>query len=120
MLETRLGAGGWGQVFKATRDGQTRAVKVMHPGQDYETLLAALARKLPGAVLAVGLTQQDPSSFPRPADSPRLQTLDYIETARLPVAGSFDDYWAARGKNLRQNMKKQRAKLQQDGVSTHL
>lgn len=31
LLETRLGAGGWGQVFKATRDGQTRAIKVMHP-----------------------------------------------------------------------------------------
>ncbi len=31
LLETRLGAGGWGQVFKASREGQTRALKVMHP-----------------------------------------------------------------------------------------
>jgi serine/threonine protein kinase len=30
-LEMRLGAGGWGQVFKASRDGQTKALKVMHP-----------------------------------------------------------------------------------------
>ena len=37
-----------------------------------------------------------------------------------PIAGSFDDYWNARGKNLRQNMKKQRAKLQKDGVATRL
>ena len=51
--------------------------------------------------------------MPRPAESPRLQTLDYIQTARLPIAGSFDDYWSARGKNLRQNMRKQRAKLRE-------
>jgi formylglycine-generating enzyme required for sulfatase activity/serine/threonine protein kinase len=31
LLETRLGAGGWGQVFRATRDGDVRALKVMHP-----------------------------------------------------------------------------------------
>jgi hypothetical protein len=31
QLEERLGAGGWGQVFRAVRDGQTRALKVMHP-----------------------------------------------------------------------------------------
>lgn len=31
LLEARLGAGGWGQVFRATRAGQTRALKVMHP-----------------------------------------------------------------------------------------
>jgi serine/threonine protein kinase len=29
-LEERLGAGGWGQVFRATRGGQTRALKVLH------------------------------------------------------------------------------------------
>ncbi len=31
LLETRLGAGGWGQVFQANRKDQTRALKVMHP-----------------------------------------------------------------------------------------
>jgi len=31
QLEERLGAGGWGQVFRAVRDGQKRALKVMHP-----------------------------------------------------------------------------------------
>ncbi len=30
-LEQLLGRGGWGQVFKATRDGEERALKVMHP-----------------------------------------------------------------------------------------
>jgi formylglycine-generating enzyme required for sulfatase activity/tRNA A-37 threonylcarbamoyl transferase component Bud32 len=31
LLEARLGAGGWGQVLKASRDSQVRALKVMHP-----------------------------------------------------------------------------------------
>ena len=30
-LEQLLGRGGWGQVFKATRNGEERALKVMHP-----------------------------------------------------------------------------------------
>ena len=30
-LELLLGRGGWGQVFKATRGGEARALKVMHP-----------------------------------------------------------------------------------------
>jgi hypothetical protein len=93
---------------------------VMRPRQDFESLLSALAKRLPGAALLIGVTQQDPAYIPRPTDSPSLQTLDYIQTARLPVSGSFDDYWSQRGKNLRHNMKRQRAKLTQDGVATHL
>jgi hypothetical protein len=36
------------------------------------------------------------------------------------LAGSFNDYWVARGKNLRQNMRKQRNKLAADGIETTL
>ena len=93
---------------------------VMRPDQDFERLLSGLAKRLPGMALAIGVTQQDPASFRRPAESARLHTLDYIRTAWVPIAGSFDDYWAKRGKNLRNNMKKQRAKLEQDGVTTNL
>lgn len=89
---------------------------VMRPGLDLEVLLASLAAKLPGMAVAVGLTQQDPNLHSRPQQSARLHTLDYIQTARLPIAGSFDDYWAARGRNLRHNMKRQRAKLQAEGI----
>lgn len=93
---------------------------VMRPDQDFEVLLSTLARKLPGAVLAIGITQQDPGCIARPAASPLLSTLDYIQTARVAIAGSFDDYWSRRGKNLRHNMKRQRAKLENDGVATRL
>jgi len=93
---------------------------IVRPGQDSARLLAALGRKLPGLVLLVGLTQQDPSSVPRPADSERLKTLDYIQTARVPIVGTFNEYWSHRGKNLRHNMKRQRAKLLQEGITPRL
>jgi CelD/BcsL family acetyltransferase involved in cellulose biosynthesis len=92
----------------------------MRPGQEVEPLLSSLARGLPGMALIVGVTQQDPDCVPRPADTPRLQTLDYIRTARIAVSGSFDEYWSLRGKNLRHNMKRQRAKLAQDGIAARL
>ena len=90
------------------------------PGLELEPVLAALLMKLPGFALAIGITQQDPILLPRPTDTPRLQTLDYIQTAWVEVTGSFEDYWNARGKNLRHNMRKQRSKLDADGIRTRL
>jgi len=85
-------------------------------------LLRALLRRLPGPGLVAGLTQCDPMLMTRPADSATVRTLDYIQTARITIAGagSFDAYWEARGKNLRNNLKKQRNRLRQDGIDTHL
>jgi CelD/BcsL family acetyltransferase involved in cellulose biosynthesis len=93
---------------------------LQQPGLDLEALLAGLVRALPGFPLVFGLTQMDPALMPRPPDSAQLSTLDYIDTARVTLAGTFDDYWQARGKNLRSNLKKQRAKLDKDGVALAL
>lgn len=90
------------------------------PGCPLPALLDSLLRALPGMPLVLGLTQCDPFLVPRPADGPRLATVPYIDTARVTVAGSFDDYWAARGKNLRANLKKQRARLLKEGIATRL
>jgi CelD/BcsL family acetyltransferase involved in cellulose biosynthesis len=67
-----------------------------------------------------GISQQDPDLLNRPVTSRHLSTKDYIETARITVADSFDSYWAARGKNLRQNMKRQRSRLIRDHVTSRL
>jgi hypothetical protein len=85
-------------------------------------LLASLLRALPGPALMVGLTQCDPVLVTRPDDASRssVRSFDYIRTARISVQGSFDDYWNARGKNLRNNLKKQRNRLRQDGIATRL
>ena len=83
---------------------------------DLDALLATLMRKLPGLPLVVGLTQCDPLLLSRPAASAGLQSADYIDTARIIVTGSFDEYWAARGKNLRANLKKQRTRMIKEDI----
>ncbi len=88
--------------------------------ETFDSILTGLPGALPGLALAVGITQQDPRIARRSPDSSRVATLDYIRTAHVTVSGTFDDYWAARGKNLRHNVKRQVAKLAQDGVSTRL
>ncbi|MFC0250913.1 GNAT family N-acetyltransferase [Massilia consociata] len=93
---------------------------LQRPELPLEALLAGLVRALPGFPLVFGLTQMDPALMPRPADSPSLRTLDYIDTARVTIHGSFEAYWTARGKNLRSNLKKQRARLDKEGVPLRL
>lgn len=91
--------------------------------QSPELPLEDLARSLLGCVplgLRIGLSQIDPLYAKRPADSGRVSTLEYITTPWLRIEGSFADYWAARGKNLRTNMKKQRDKLAAQNVVTRM
>lgn len=93
---------------------------VMEPSLDVRQLMVDLLRALPGFSVVIGVTQQDPDLIPRPEDSGCLKTLDYIETARIVTASGFEDFWAARGKNLRHNMKRQRNRLEKDGIVTRL
>lgn len=96
------------------------ALWLQRPGADVSVLLAGLVRALPGAALVVGLTQCDPFLLPRPGDSARDACSDYIDTARITVAGDADTWWNGRGKNLRANLKKQRNKLHDAGIATRM
>jgi hypothetical protein len=87
---------------------------------NWSELLPSLIKKLPGFPLVLGITQQDPALIPRPDDGGSMEIMDYIQTARISVQGNFDNYWSMRGKNLRQNMRKQRNKLENDAVITRL
>lgn len=69
-----------------------------------------------GFCLGLSITQVDPHVAARAEDTPDSQHTDYIDTGWIDIEGSFDEYWCARGKNLRQNMRKQRAKLLAKGV----
>jgi hypothetical protein len=93
---------------------------LQQPGLSAAELFHGLFPALPGFPLLVGITQLDPEILARPSSTPSLATLDYIQTARITVTGSFDSYWAARGKNLKHNVKRQRARLEKDGVKPHL
>lgn len=88
--------------------------------RDLADLAGSLVRRLPGLALGLGLTQLDPALIARPDGSNALQTLDYIHTSHVDIAEAFDAYWDARGKNLRQNTKKQRNKLTTEGIECRL
>lgn len=88
--------------------------------QSLEQQAKSLLEAFPGLALTLGLTQLDSMLLPRPVDSASLRTQDYIETAWVDVDGGFDAYWESRGKNLRQNSKKQRNKLATEGLETQL
>jgi Acetyltransferase (GNAT) domain len=93
---------------------------LQHSGTSTASLCASLRKKLPGMVLLLGLTQQDPDILPRPNGNDGLVTLDYIDTARITIECSFEEYWAGRGKNLRQGLRRQRNRLAREDVSTKL
>lgn len=93
---------------------------LQRPGLDSAALGLTLVRALPGCALVLGQTQCDPELYPRPPDTGCVQTLDYIATARISVQGDFAQYWEARGKNLRSNLKKQRARLEREGIAPRL
>jgi len=93
---------------------------LQRPELPIQPLVESLLAALPGFALAVGITQQDPDLLSRPADGKCMSTLDYIQTARITVEGSFEQYWEARGKNLKHNMKRQRSRLEKDGIKTSL
>ncbi|MGJ7915210.1 GNAT family N-acetyltransferase [Massilia sp. LXY-6] len=93
---------------------------LQRPGLDRAALASALLRRLPGYPLVLGLLECDPLLAPRPSDGGNAATLDYIDTACITLAGSFDGYWEARGKNLRANLKKQRARLARECIATRL
>lgn len=93
----------------------------MHsPAEDIASLLRELMNALPGFPLVVSITQCDPALAPRPRDHGSLRTLAYVDTAKITVSGEFADFWNARGKNLRANLKKQRSRLLREGIHHRL
>lgn len=90
------------------------------PLADIADLATQLMAVLPGVSVSLGLTQLDPLISTRPHEGDRLETLDYIQTAWVQVEGTFEAYWDGRGKNLRHNIRKQRSKLGEQGVTPRL
>lgn len=93
---------------------------VLAPSISVRSAAATLLRRLPLGTVMLGLTQLDVAMYPRADPAPDLEQTPYIETAWVDVEGSFQEYWESRGKNLRQNMRKQRRKLQEEGVTLRL
>lgn len=90
------------------------------PQLDTETLVQRLLARLPGRNWVFSVTQQDPELLRRPADHPSFATLDYIQTARLCTDGDFEAYFSQRSKNHRQNLRRQRNRLEREGIVPRL
>jgi CelD/BcsL family acetyltransferase involved in cellulose biosynthesis len=90
------------------------------PSDSTDFLLKSLQSALPGITINLSITQQDPVILPRPEHSANLTTLDYIDSAKVSVTGSFEDYWSQRGKNLRQNLRRQRNRLEREDITPTL
>lgn len=88
--------------------------------QHLQQLGRSLLRGPLGFCLVVSISQVDPLQAPRHSDDSDNWHNDYIDTAWLDLVGDFDSYWAARGKNLRQNLRKQRNRLASEGASTQM
>lgn len=93
---------------------------ISRPDVDLLSECKALMRQLTGLTLGIGLTQLDSKIQARLDDGPVVRTQDYIQTAWVDINGSFETYWEARGKNLKQNTRKQRNKLKTEGVETRI
>lgn len=87
---------------------------LMRAGINLEGALTSLLSALPA--LAVGITQQDPMLIPRPNNSARMLTFDYINTMHIELNVDYGTYWQARGKNLRQNMRTVHNRLEKNGL----
>ena len=115
LTKTKLGS--W-STFQASQS--PLGALIVRPGTDMATLAKTLFEQLPMSCQIFSVTQQDPDVLPRPDNRTLLRTMDYIDTARITVDADFDAYWAARGKNLRHNMKRQRNRLGREGVDLRL
>lgn len=91
---------------------------VRSPDLDFPAAARSLLGRLPRFPLLLAITQQDPWLHARPPHTGATRTIDYIETGWVAVEGSFDEYWNARSKNLRQNTRTQRSRLTREGVRT--
>lgn len=114
LLLTRTGFGRWASYLPSQ---MPITALVTRPEWDAVKLIESLRRALPGVVLSIDLLQLDPQFDPAPSADTHIYTLDYIETARIVIDQPFDTYWAARSRNLRHNLNRQRNRFERDGIT---
>jgi hypothetical protein len=81
--------------------------------------LQSLLRSLPPYALQLSVLQQDPH-YPGLSDLGNCawaEKLDYIQTARIPLKGTFQEYWADREDRLRRNNDRLRRRMAEKGLN---
>lgn len=87
-LEARLGVGGWGQVFTATREGERKAIKVMHAEFAQDPAFVGRFKKEIGILQRLpvhpNLVRIDPDGFGRcDAHGTWYLVMEYIDGPTL-------------------------------------
>lgn len=77
----------------------------------------SLIRALPGYALQLSVLQQDPtySAFTGVDNCVGIEKSDYAQTARIKLAGTFQDYWDTREQKFRKNNDRRRRRLAEAG-----
>lgn len=85
-------------------------------------MMRELMRRLPGFPLGISILHQDPDHtfFPMLGPDPASANVPYIETGRIRLQGTFQDYWKSRSKNLTHNLGRQRRRLAEEGKALQL
>jgi Acetyltransferase (GNAT) domain len=84
--------------------------------------LRELMNSLPGYPIQLAIRCQDPDySAWTPADKPScVEFLEFMQTGRVHLQGTFEAYWQDRGSNLRHNLSRQRRRLKEQGRTLEL
>ena len=84
--------------------------------------LNSLLRSFPVLGLGLGILHQDPhyTCFDSLLTQKNVETVYFMDTARIPLQGEFEAYWNLRSKSLKESMRKQNRRLQKEGISVHL
>jgi hypothetical protein len=87
-------------------------------GEKARESLSSLIRSLPGYAVELGVLQQDPnfSGFSAVDNCGWVEKSDYMQTARIPLEGTFDEYWASREDRLRKNNHRLRRRMAEKGL----
>lgn len=81
--------------------------------------LRSLMQSLPGYAVQLGVLQQDPncSGLSPVKNCDWVEKLDYMQTARIPLEGTFQQYWATREDRLRKNNDRLRRRMAEKGLN---
>ncbi|RZJ12914.1 MAG: GNAT family N-acetyltransferase [Rubrivivax sp.] len=131
LLAVKAGASGWSAAALLQPAGRGRWASfqpsqlplgpvLLAAGESLDEAARQLLRALPGPALVLGLTQLDSLHHRGDAAALDLRSQHYIDTAWVDVVTDFDTYWEARGKNLRQNTRKQLKKVEASGAVPRL
>jgi hypothetical protein len=85
---------------------------------DAEVKTAELIRSIPGYCVEFSITQQDPdyTVFGNLKNARLAESVDYITTSRITIAGTFEDYWKSTGRYFVDDLRRQSRRLEEQGI----